>query len=208
MRRAVFLDRDGTINEDVGHITDPDLFVLIPGAIEAIRRLRDAGYFLVLATNQAGVGRGLMTEPQLLRVLDAFEALLEEHGAALDAIRYCPHHPEEGKGVYKRECECRKPGPGQLLSAAEEYDIDLSASFMVGDHYSDVEAGLAAGCRSVMLLTGHGTHEYDGLDEAQKGRVDHVAEDLAGGVDWILRNGIERKTEATTENAENAEKEG
>ena len=186
MKRAVFLDRDGTINEDVGHITDPAQFELIPGAIDAIRRLKEAGYFLVLVTNQAGVGRGLMTEPQLRRVLVAFEGLLAGNSVGLDAIRYCPHHPEEGKGVYKRDCDCRKPAPGQLLDAAKEYDIDLAASFMVGDHYSDVEAGIAAGCRTVMLMTGHGDHEFERLDEGQKVRVDCVAEDLAEGVDWIL----------------------
>jgi D-glycero-D-manno-heptose 1,7-bisphosphate phosphatase len=189
MKRAVFLDRDGTINEDVGHITDPDRFELIPGATDAIRRLKDAGYFLVLATNQAGVARGLMTEPQLLRVLGAFEDLLEREGVRLDGIRYCPHHPEEGIGSYKQDCDCRKPGPGQLLSAAEEHDIDLASSFMIGDHYSDVEAGIAAGCRSVMLLTGHGQQEIEKLDAAQKERTDYVARDLAEAADWIVVQG-------------------
>ena len=189
MKRAVFLDRDGTINEDAGHITDPARFKLIPGATDAIRRLKDAGYFLVLATNQAGVARGLMTEPQLLRVMDAFEDLLRIKGVRLDAIRYCPHHAEEGTGFYKQDCDCRKPGPGQLLSAAAEHDIDLGSSFMVGDHWSDVEAGLAAGCRSVLLLTGHGTHEFEKLGEEQKGQVDCVAKDLSEGVGWILAQG-------------------
>ena len=130
-----------------------------------------------------------MTEPQLRRVLDAFEGLLADNRISLDAIRYCPHHPEEGKGVYKRDCDCRKPAPGQLLDAAEEHDIDLASSFMVGDHYLDVEAGIAAGCRTVMLLTGHGTHELERLDDGEKARVDCVAEDLAKGVDWILSQG-------------------
>ncbi len=186
MKKAVFLDRDGTINEDVGHITDPAQFELIPGAVNAIRQLKEAGYFLVLVTNQAGVARGLMTEPQLRRVLQAFEDLLEDEGVRLDAIRYCPHHPDEGIGFYKQECECRKPEPGQLVSAAEEHDLDLSSSFMVGDHYSDVVAGIAAGCRSVMLLTGHGTHEFEKLDDGQRRRVDHVAKDLQEAVDWVL----------------------
>ena len=105
------------------------------------------------------------------------------------APKYAPHHPEEGKGVYKRDCDCRKPAPGQLLDAAEEHDIDLASSFMVGDHYLDVEAGIAAGCRTVMLLTGHGTHELERLDDGEKARVDCVAEDLAKGVDWILSQG-------------------
>lgn len=186
MKRVVFLDRDGTINEDVGYITDPDQLVMIPGAIDAVRRLKEAGFFLVLVTNQAGVGRGLMTELQLLRVLEVFQERLAEQGTKLDAIRYCPHHPEEGIGVYKRECECRKPGPGQLIDAAQEHDLDLSGGFMVGDHFTDVEAGLAVGCRTVMLMTGHGTHEYEGLNDGQRTKIDFVGRDLTEGVGWIL----------------------
>lgn len=187
MKRAVFLDRDGTINEDVGYVTDPSMFELIPGSVEAIRRLKEAGFFLVMATNQACVGKGLIVEPQLIRVLDAFQDLLDEDGARLDAVRFCPHHPDEGLGVYARDCDCRKPGAGQLLSAAEEHAIDLPTSFMVGDHWSDVQAGLSAGCRSVLVLTGHGAMEYECADKKLRGSVDCVAPDLTGAVDWILK---------------------
>lgn len=187
MRRAVFLDRDGTINEDVGHITDPAMFKLIPGAVDAMNRLRDAGYVLPLITNQAGVGRGLMTEQQLNRVLDAFQDLLREAGASVDGVYYCPHHPEEAVGVYKRDCDCRKPGPRMLLTAAEDLGIDLSASYMVGDHWSDVEAGIAAGCRGILLSkTGHGPKEMEKLSKADLERAAFVADDLVGAVDWIL----------------------
>ena len=184
--RAVFLDRDGTINEDVGHITDPGMFELIPGAVDAMNRLRGAGYLLPLITNQAGVGRGLMTGQQLNRVLDAFQELLSDAGTSVDGVYYCPHHPEEAIGAYKQACDCRKPAPGMLLRAAEELEIDTAQSYMIGDHWSDVEAGIAAGCRSILLRTGHGPQEIEKLTDTDLKRAAYVADDLADAAGWIL----------------------
>ncbi len=186
MKRAAFLDRDGTINEDVGHITDPGRFELIPGSVDAMNRLRDAGFLLPLITNQAGVGRGLMTEQQLNRVLDAFQDLLKTEGTHLDGVYYCPHHPEEAKGAYRKVCDCRKPGPELLLRAARDLDVDLEQSYMIGDHWSDVEAGLAAGCEAILLRTGHGRQEIEKQTKDQLGRTAYVAENLADAGDWIL----------------------
>ena len=183
MNRAVYLDRDGTINEDVGYISDPDSFKLIPGAVAAMNRLRAAGFCLPLITNQAGVGKGLMTEEQLEHVLDAFQDLLRVEGTYVDGIYYCPHHPTEGIGAYKTECECRKPGTGMLTEAMRDHDIDLSRSYMIGDRWSDAEAGLRAGCRVVLLRTGHGLQEIATLTQERRSRVDYIADDLSAAAD-------------------------
>jgi D-glycero-D-manno-heptose 1,7-bisphosphate phosphatase len=187
MNRAVFLDRDGTINKDVGYIADPRCFELIPGAVTAMNRLRAAGFCLPLVTNQAGVGQGLMTEQQLIRVLEAFQELLRDKGTAVDGAYYCPHDPILGKGSYKRPCDCRKPGHALLTRAVSDLAIDLGRSYMVGDHWSDAEAGLRAGCRVVLLRTGHGPQEIEKLTEAQCSQVDHIADDLSDAADWILK---------------------
>jgi D-glycero-D-manno-heptose 1,7-bisphosphate phosphatase len=186
MTKAVFLDRDGTINEDAGHITDPTLFELIAGSIEAMNKLRIAGFCLPLITNQAGVGRGLMTEHQLNRVLDAFQELLKEEGTHLDGVYYCPHHPEEAIGAYKQVCDCRKPGPEMLHRAAKDLDIDLEQSYVIGDHWSDATAGMAAGCQSILLRTGHGPQEIEKLSDQQKDSVAFIADNLSDAVGWIL----------------------
>jgi len=148
--------------------------------------LRAAGYLLPLITNQAGVGRGLMTEPHLRRVLDAFEELIGEAGTHLDGVYYCPHHPTEANGVYKQDCACRKPEPGMLIQAAKDLDIDVTRSFMVGDHWSDVLAGIAAGCRSVLLRKGHGPKEIEKLTDDELAKASYVAEDLGDATRWIL----------------------
>jgi D-glycero-D-manno-heptose 1,7-bisphosphate phosphatase len=188
MKKAVFLDRDGTINHDVGHITDPDRFELILGAVSAMKRLRKAGYCLPLITNQAGVGRGLMTEPHLIRVLNSFEELLKEQGTFVDGVYYCPHHPEEAIGTYKQACACRKPGPEMLVRAAADLDIVLAESYMIGDHWSDAGAGLAAGCQTILLRTGHGPQELEKLSPEQKTSVAYIADDLTDAADFILKN--------------------
>ena len=184
--RAVFLDRDGTINEDVGHITDPEMFQLIPDSVEAMKRLRKAGFCLPLITNQAGVERGLMTEQHLNRVLAAFQDLLDKEGTYLDGVYYCPHHPDEGIGAYKQNCDCRKPGAEMLKRAARDLDIDLSPSYMIGDHWSDVLAGVAAGCQGIMLRTGHGPKEIDRLAPQELEKAAYVADNLSEATDWIL----------------------
>jgi len=182
---AVFLDRDGTICEEVGYIHSKDQLRLIPGAAEAIRRLNRRGIKTVVITNQSGVARGFFSEEQLRAIHEEFLHLLREEGARLDGIYYCPHHPTEGQEPYLRVCECRKPSPGLLKKAAEELDIDLEASFMVGDHFADVAAGLAVGGKGILVLTGHGEKT---LGEKATWTVSPswIAQDLAAAVDWIL----------------------
>jgi D-glycero-D-manno-heptose 1,7-bisphosphate phosphatase len=186
LSRAAFLDRDGTINEDVGHIIDPGMFQLIPEAVDAMKDLREAGFILPLITNQAGVAHGLMTEQHLKKVLTRFESILKEEGTYLDGVYYCPHHPEEGIGAYKRECDCRKPGSEMLTRAADNLGINLSVSYMIGDHWTDVQAGIAAGCKAIMLRTGHGPQEIAKLSEDELSKAAFVAEDLRQAADWIL----------------------
>lgn len=155
-REAVFLDRDGTLIEEVHHLASPEQVRLLPGAADAVRRLNDAGALVVVVTNQSGVARGYFPESRVAEVHARLSALLAEHGAHIDAYYHCPHHPTEGVGAYRVACDCRKPKPGLLLTAAREMDIDLSRSWMIGDKACDAEAGAAAGCRTVLVRTGHG----------------------------------------------------
>ena len=154
-QKAVFLDRDGTINRHVGFLRDIDDFALLPGAAEGVRKLNEAGFLVIVVTNQPVIARGELTREGLRRIHDKMETLLGAEGAFLDALYYCPHHPHRGfpgeVAELKIDCDCRKPKPGLLLQAARDYHIDLSASWMVGDEERDVGAGRAAGCRTVLL---------------------------------------------------------
>ena len=156
-QKCVFLDRDGTINRYVGFLRSIDEFELLSGVAEAIRRINESGYLAIVATNQPVIARGEVTEAELREIHNKMETLLGQEGAYLDAIYYCPHHPHKGyEGEIpelKFDCDCRKPKPGMLLQAAADFNIDLSASYMVGDGENDVECGKAAGCTPV-LLTG------------------------------------------------------
>lgn len=154
-QKAVFLDRDGTINKYVGFLRNIDDFELIDGVAEAIKRINASGYLAIVVTNQPVIARGEVTVPQLQKIHNKMETLLGLEGAYVDAIYYCPHHPHKGyEGEIpelKIDCDCRKPKPGMLLQAAQDFNIDLSQSYMVGDGENDVKAGIAAGCMSVLL---------------------------------------------------------
>jgi D-glycero-D-manno-heptose 1,7-bisphosphate phosphatase len=184
---AAFLDRDGTVIEELGYLADPEKIQFIPGSIEALRRLRQAGYNLVLVTNQAGVARGLLTEEDVHRVNRRLEELLLEGGVRLDGVYYCPHHPDVGPPEYRRDCECRKPGPGMVSRAARELHLDLSRSVIFGDHVTDT--GVARhfpGMQAVLLLTGHGAGQVAKVEAGEVPRPNHIAADLKSGVDWLL----------------------
>lgn len=154
-QRAIFLDRDGTINRYVGFLTREEDFQLLDGAAEAIRSINDSGYLAIVVTNQPVIARGEVTPAQLEQIHHKMETLLGQQGAYLDAIYYCPHHPHSGfpgeVPELKIHCECRKPKPGMLLQAAHDHNIDLSRSWMIGDSGSDVAAGQAAGCRTYQI---------------------------------------------------------
>lgn len=145
-RRAVFLDRDGTILEDVGYLSEPAGVRFLPGAIAALRTLSQRGFLLVLVSNQSGIGRGLITAAEADAVHRRLVAELDREGVFLDDARYCPHAPSEG-------CACRKPQPGLILASAKDLAIDLGGSFLVGNSAADVGAGEAAGVRTILLGT-------------------------------------------------------
>lgn len=144
MNRAIFLDRDDTIVPDVPYNADPDRVELLPGAAEALRGMRAAGYLLVLVTNQSGIGRGKFTVRDLAAVHARLEQLLAREGVTVDRILYCPHAPGD-------RCQCRKPGPAMIRDAAETLDIECTHSWMIGDKESDVVAGRNAGCRTIRI---------------------------------------------------------
>ena len=142
---AVFLDRDGVINVDSGYVGDWDSFVFLPGVIEAMRALCDAGYALVIVTNQSGIGRGFYTEEDFQVLTERMCNELSRHGVSIAGVYFCPHLPEAALPQYRKTCDCRKPKPGLIHRALEELDIDLTRSAMVGDKSSDMQAALAAG---------------------------------------------------------------
>jgi D-glycero-D-manno-heptose 1,7-bisphosphate phosphatase len=153
-RPAVFLDRDGTLVEEVPYLHDPAALALLPGVAGALAALGAAGYALVVATNQAGVARGYYDEAAVARVHRRLRALLAAGGARLDAVLYCPHHPDGTVAGYAGACRCRKPGPGMLEAAAERLGLDLRASYLIGNHPSDVGAALAVGATPLFVTTG------------------------------------------------------
>ena len=155
-RRAVFLDRDGTINVEKNYLHKIEDFEFIPGSPEAIKKLKDAGFLVIVVSNQAGIGRGYFDEEAVTTLHQHIQDELAAFGTAIDAFYFCPHHPEEGLGDYKVVCDCRKGSPGMLLQAARDHDIDLEKSFMVGDKLAYIEAGKRAGCKSILVLTGYG----------------------------------------------------
>lgn len=163
--RAVFLDRDGTINQEKEYLHRPEEFEFIPGAPEAIGMLKDAGYLVVVVTNQSGVARGYYAEADVELIHRHMDELLAAHGVSINGYYYCPHHPENGIDGYMADCDCRKPLPGMLLKAASEMDIDLAASWMVGDKLADIEAGMGAGCSTALVLTGYGAAQVRLLPE-------------------------------------------
>ena len=159
-QRAIFLDRDGTINRYVGFLRNIDEFELLDGVADAVRALNEAGYLVIVATNQPVIARGEVSIEELQQIHNKMETLFGEKGAYVDKIYYCPHHPDKGfegeRSEYKIVCNCRKPKPGMLFQAAKEFNIDLAQSWMVGDQKSDIQTGKAAGCHTALI----GNDEY------------------------------------------------
>ena len=182
MRRAVFIDRDGTISEEVGYINHPSRFRVFPYAAAAIKHLNDAGWLAIVVTNQAGVARGYFSEDMIQTVHAEMTKELENGGASLDAVYYCAHHPSVGDLPYRFDCDCRKPKPGLISRAARDFDIDLAGSWMVGDRYSDVELARNAGVQSMFVLSGYGRGEWEHQRSTWTEQPDLVAENLLEAV--------------------------
>jgi len=175
MVNAVFLDRDGVINEEVEYLTDTKDVQLISGAAEAIKRLNDAGFKVMAITNQSAVARGMISEEDLKKINEKIASLVADSGGEIDKFYYCPHHPD-----FTGSCECRKPKPGMLLKAAEEFGIKLKSSYLIGDTKSDIGAGKAAGCTTILVLTGYGK------EDQEEAGADYVEEDLSAAVKLII----------------------
>jgi len=189
-RRAVFLDRDGTLNKDVGYPNSFEAIEIYSYSYEAVRRIHEAGFLAVVMTNQSGIGRGLIEENKLKDIHQRMLDLFIKNNARLDGVYYCPHYINSVNPEYRKACFCRKPNPGMALKAAEDLNIQLEGSYMVGDKAEDIEFGLNFDATPVLLLTGHGQKALRKLSE--KGiHPAFVAKDLLEAVDWILEN--ERK---------------
>jgi D-glycero-D-manno-heptose 1,7-bisphosphate phosphatase len=203
---AVFLDRDGTINEEVGYLDRLDKLRLVPGAAEAIRLINECGMKAIVVTNQSGVARGIFDEAFVDEVHERLREMLREERASLDGFYFCPHHPTEGRGRYLRSCDCRKPAPGLLLRAMEELSLDPERSYMIGDTLKDIEAASRIGARGILVRTGYGADAADALGSAAEPRrmmpgVEkdprggdlvirpvHIAGDLLAAVCWLLKD--------------------
>jgi D-glycero-D-manno-heptose 1,7-bisphosphate phosphatase len=184
VRPAVFLDRDGTLIEEVGYLDRIERMMLFPWTVDAVRILNRAALPVVVVTNQAGVARGFFDEPFVGELHDHLSARLAEGGARVDGYYYCPHHPDAPRAEYRVRCDCRKPLPGMLRQASRHLDLDLGRSFVVGDRWLDVELASAVGATGVLVLTGYGRTEAErpkpGVTPA------FVAGNLIDAVSWIL----------------------
>jgi len=182
-RRAVFLDRDGTLNIERDLVRTPEDLELIPGAVDALKLLSAAGYALVIVTNQSARARGLLTEDELEAVHASLRATLAASSVELTDIVHCPHHPSAGEPPLRADCDCRKPKPGLIIRAASEHQLDLSSSWLVGDAARDIEAGQRAGLRALLVETGKGAQERAAVD------AEIVVADIKAAAERIIEQG-------------------
>lgn len=187
MERVVFLDRDGTLNEEVNYLHKKEDMKLLPGVPQALRTLREHGYRIVVVTNQAGVARGYYSEETVHELHAYMNEILKPQGAEIDAFFYCPHHPEHGIGAYKTVCHCRKPETGMLEQAEELFVVDKAHSWLIGDKLIDVQAGVNYGVKTILVGTGYGSSEREQAE--QKGEIpyDVYAETLMDAAGAILK---------------------
>ena len=193
--RAVFLDRDGTVNEEIGYMNRVEWFKLLPRAGRAIRLLNENNFKTVVMTNQSGVARGYFPESLVHEVHQKMRVLLGSEGARLDGIYYCPHHPDAGSPPYRQKCRCRKPETGMVEEAVKELDIDCSRSYVIGDRGLDMEFALRIGAKGILVLTGYGKEEWEDSGSQWKVKPFYIAEDLYDAVRWILLEGSKKDKE-------------
>lgn len=182
--KIIFLDRDGTINKEDGYITKPDQLKLYDGTLTALKMLDEIGYRIVIVSNQAGVGRGLLTEAKLQEINAALLGTLKGHGIEIEKLYYCPHHPDASVPEYKKDCECRKPKTGMIMRARTELDVQVQGAYMIGDKLTDIELAHNFGGRGILLLTGYGTKERGHLAGKPYAPV-YIAKDIIDAVNWI-----------------------
>ncbi len=182
---AVFIDRDGTINEQLGYINHESRFVIFPFVAEAVKRLNDNGFLAIVVTNQSGIGRGYYPEDLVIAPHERLKDHLEEKGARLDRIYYCPHHPHAELETFREDCHCRKPRTGLIDQALKDFDIDMTRSYVVGDRYVDIDFAGRAGLKGVLVKTGYGRGEIEYKSDDNP-KPAYMAEDLLEAVTWIL----------------------
>ena len=201
MKQAVFLDRDGTLIEEVGYLDCPEDIRVYPAAFDAVSKINESGALAIVITNQSAVARGWVNEQDLQQWHQLIARTFQANGSRLDGFYYCPHHPDMGSEPYKRVCTCRKPKPGLLQRAANELNINLLSSYMVGDRLIDIETGHRASCGSILVKSGCGLLELDQLNNREKTdadsvnhlqRPDQVVTDVLDGVKWILEQTSEQ----------------
>jgi D-glycero-D-manno-heptose 1,7-bisphosphate phosphatase len=186
-QRAVFMDRDGTISDEVGYINHASRFRLFPYSAAAIKHLNENGWLAIVVTNQAGVARGYFPEAMIETVHTDMKKQVDDAGGRIDAIYYCAHHPSVGEPPYRFDCDCRKPKPGLIRRATEDFDIDVSNSWMIGDRYSDVELAHNAGVKSMLVMSGYGRGEWEHQRASWMVQPDLVTENLLEAVLAIVR---------------------
>lgn len=178
---AVFMDRDGTITEEMGYLKEPEKLRLIPRSSEAIRSLNEKEILAIVVSNQSGVARGYFTERTVKKIQSKLKRLLKKEEAYLNGIYYCPHHPEFGPPKYRKDCNCRKPKPGMLLKAAKRFNLDLKKCYVIGDKVDDIKLARNVGAKGILILTGYGQKS------SKRVKPDHTAKDLYHAVQWILK---------------------
>lgn len=193
-RPALFMDRDGTVSEEVGYVNHPSRFRLFPYSAEAIKLLNDNGWLAILVTNQAGVARGYFSEDVIVQVHERLRRDLEKASAKLDAIYYCAHHPSVGEPPYRLDCDCRKPKTGLIERASTDFEIDLKRSWMVGDRYGDIELARNAGLHSAFVLSGYGRGEWEYQRDSWKLEPEVVADTLLDVARIIIERDRARAT--------------
>jgi D-glycero-D-manno-heptose 1,7-bisphosphate phosphatase len=185
-RPAVFIDRDGTVNEQMGYINHISRFVMLPGAAEAIRLLNRHQYLAIIVSNQSGVARGYYPIGLVDEVHAHMRALMEKEGAFVDGIFFCPHYEKGSVPEYSIECDCRKPRTGLIEKAGKAFEIDMDNSYVIGDRYSDIELALRSGMKGILVTTGYGQGDIDYVFPRLSFKPAHIARDLLHGVRWII----------------------
>lgn len=185
LNKAVFLDRDGTINEDSGYPASLADIILFPMAIKVLRYLKKSAYKIIIVTNQSGVARGYFNEAAVQDIHNGMQQLFARHNVRIDDFYYCPHHPQAAIEKYRQQCDCRKPNSGMFLKAAQEHQIDFQKSFMVGDKYSDIEAGNRLDMKTILALTGEGEKQYHEKKDTNISQPDFVVANIGNIIDII-----------------------
>jgi len=184
---AVFIDRDGTVNEQMGYVNHPSRFVILPGVAEAFRILNKNGYLAIIVSNQSGVARGYFPIELVYNIHSSMKESFLKEGATVDGIFFCPHYPKGSDPEYSHDCDCRKPKTGLIKQACEQFNIDMSRSYMIGDHYTDMELADHSNIKGILVKTGYGAGVIEYNLPAMDAKPCYIAEDLLAAVNWIIK---------------------